>query len=261
MSPSSAQGTDVTKHRCGGDVTIHMASAGTADCTELAIRTAVTRAGMPHRLVVGDGGSRDGSVEMLTSFRDRGWLELQALQEPREHSRWLDHWLATCPTRWAVFVDSDIEFRRDGWLREMVEAAEHGNHALVCGEMLSAGPHTIEPVSHAEVYLAPRPAPWLLLVDCAKIRALGMSFGFVSETSNDRPEGIIAYDTGAKLFACLEDVGLSWTAMPRSFTRGYTHFGNMSWAHRFGDTRAHRAKTRRVDRHLRRVRRADLTDL
>jgi hypothetical protein len=225
-------------------------------CTELAVRTAIGSAGIANRLVVGDAGSTDGSIEMLKAFRDRGLLELQLPGDGRHHSEWLDTWLASCPTRWAVFVDSDVEFHRDRWLWEMVEIAQHG-FALVCAEMLPAVPHTIEPVGDKEVYLAPRPAPWLLLVDCARLRSLESSFRFVAEPSTDRPEGVIAYDTGAKLFATLLDADVPWCQMSASFRGAYTHYGNMSWADKFGAGRAHRAKLRRVRRHLRRARRKD----
>jgi glycosyltransferase involved in cell wall biosynthesis len=239
------------------EVTVYIASADTAACTELTVRTALARAGMAHSLVVGDGGSTDGSIEMLTALRDRGLLRLEASDGPRHHSAWLDHWLATCGTRWAVFVDSDVEFHHGDWLREIVDVARQGDYALVCSDMLPATPHTIEPVGGNEVYLAPRPAPWLMLVDCARVRALGVSFRFVGEVSADRPEGLIAYDTGAKLFAALQDAGLAWKQMPACFARGYTHFGNMSWADKLGAGRAHRAKLRRVRRRLRRARRSD----
>ena len=48
----------------------------------------------------------------------------------------------------------------------------------------------------------------LTLVDCAQLRGLGAGFAFVAEAS-DYPEGLIAYDTGAKLFAALQEAGLS----------------------------------------------------
>lgn len=237
------------------EVTVHVASANTADCTELTVRTAIARAGMPHEFVVGDGGSTDGSIEMLTGLRDRGLLRLEVADRPREHAAWLDHWLATCETRWAVFVDSDVEFHRDGWLRDIVAVGRDGDLVLVCSEMLPAGPHTIEPVGGKEVYLAPRPAPWLMLVDCTRLRGFEVSFRFVAEPTTERPEGLVAYDTGARLFEALQDAGLPWRQMPPAYARGYTHLANMSWASEYGGGRAHRAKLRRVRRRLRRARR------
>lgn len=234
-------------------VTVYIASADTAVSTELAVRTVIARAGMMHGLVVGDSGSTDGSVEMLQRLRARGWLQLDLVRERRHHFEWLDLWLATCPTQWAVFVDSDVEFRRNGWLRELLDVGRQG-YALVCGEMLAAVPHSIEPVGHREVYLAPRPAPWLLLIDCHRVRGLGVSFGFVAEPSDERPEGLIAYDTGAKLFASMLAVSMPWIQMPPSYQKVYAHYGNMSWGGAFGSGRAHRAKARRARRQLRRAR-------
>lgn len=249
--------TAATTSTHGGDVTVYIASADTATCTELAVRTAVAHAGTPHRLVVGDSGSTDGSIEMLKRFRDRGWLDIEIAEDKRHHSEWLDLWVKTCATRWAVFVDSDVEFHRDNWLGDMVDVADRGGHGLVSAELLPAAPHTVEPVAQKVVYLAPRPAPWLLLVDCSAVRALGASFQFIAEPAPDRPEGTIAYDTGAKLFAALAESGVTWTAMPASFGSAYTHYGNMSWAQAHGPTIAHRMKVRRVQRRLRRARRRD----
>jgi hypothetical protein len=237
------------------DVTVHIASFNTIACTELAVRTAVSRAGVAHHLVVGDAGSTDGSVALLEGFAADGLLDLELAPDGREHFEWLDHWTATCTTRWAVFVDSDVEFHRAGWLREILSVADSGGHALVCAELLPAHANTVEPVSHATVYLASRPAPWLLLIDCAQIRQLTVSFKWFAEPSDERHEGQILYDTGGKLFAALMASGCTWAAMPPSFQGAYTHFGNMSWAGRFGGNRRQRVKARRVSRRLKRVRR------
>lgn len=236
------------------DVTVYIASRNTAACTELTIRTAVAYAAAPHGLVVGDGGSMDGSVAMLQELQSQGLLAaLDQAPDGREHFEWLDHWVAVCPTRWAVFVDSDVEFLRAGWLRDLLVAAEAGA-ALVCAELLPSHPHAIEPVSHAEVYLASRPAPWLMLVDVARVLSLGISFKWFAQPS-ERPEGQVLYDTGGKLFAALKAAGLPWAEMPPTFRRCYVHYGNMSWAGRFGGSRRQGAKARRVERRLRQARR------
>jgi GT2 family glycosyltransferase len=59
------------------DITVHVASWNTASATELCLRTMRRHAGHPFALVVGDGGSTDGSLAMLRDFAQRGWLELE----------------------------------------------------------------------------------------------------------------------------------------------------------------------------------------
>ncbi len=104
------------------DVQVHFASINTAGVTELCIRTMRHFAGYPFSLVVGDCGSTDGSIPMLQAFAARGWLELEIAPDGRRHPDWLDQWLASCPTRYAVFCDSDIEFRRSGWSSDFAES-------------------------------------------------------------------------------------------------------------------------------------------
>ena len=105
------------------DVRVHIASINTARVTELCIRTMHRYAGYPFTLVVGDGGSTDGSLEMLRRLERQGWLELEVAPNGRLRTEWLDHWFAECSERLAVFSDSDVEYLRPNWLREMVDAA------------------------------------------------------------------------------------------------------------------------------------------
>jgi GT2 family glycosyltransferase len=111
-------------------VVMHIASWNTARVTELCIRSMRHYAGLDFDLVVGDGGSTDGSVEMLRSFADRGWLELESVAGGRKHAEWLDHWVETSAGRYAGFSDSDVEYLQPGWLDDLVNAATASNAAL-----------------------------------------------------------------------------------------------------------------------------------
>src|SRR5215213_1405556 len=81
-------------------VTIAIASINTRPFTELAIRSAVRRAGYPAKVVVGDGGSTDGTLEMLDRLSSRLIDEVEIEPNGRSHGEWLDHWVAT--------VDDDL---------------------------------------------------------------------------------------------------------------------------------------------------------
>jgi glycosyltransferase involved in cell wall biosynthesis len=237
-------------------VTIYVASCQTRTATELCVRSVHEYAGYALSLVVGDSGSTDGSVEMLEALGSRGWLELDVEPGGRRHAAWLDHWLASSDADYAVFVDSDVEFRRHGWLAQIVATAVARRAGLVWAEFLDERAQFVEPVSSTVVRLAARPAPWLLLVDVARAAALGSSFAFHSDETDAVPEGIVAYDVGARFFRDAERAGLTCVGMPPSFGRAFRHYGGLSWmpdGGRWG--RRKRRDLRTVERRLRRLRR------
>jgi hypothetical protein len=247
----------------GSDVTVHVASLDTCAATELSIRSMRRFAGHRFDLVVGDSGSRDGSVAMLERHAAAGWLRLEQAPEGRKHWDWLDRWLAACPTRYACFADSDIEYRRDGWLADMVGVAAREHAALVCCRLLPRREEFVHPVTGATRPLAPRPAAWLFLVDVEQVRGrVDASFRYREEPDPQRPGSLLAYDTGAWYFHQLEAAGLGWAEMPASWQSSYRHFGGLSW---LGPRRAgaslrvrakQAAKVAIVAHHLRRARRA-----
>jgi len=213
----------------GVDVRVHIASIDTAAATELAVRSSRVFAGEPFELVVGDGGSTDGSVEMLRQLEQQGLLSFEGTADGRSHAEWLDDWVERCDRRYAVFVDSDVEFLRHGWLADMVRVADETSAALVCAELLEGNPHYIHPITGDEARLEKRPSPWLVLVDPASVRATSASFAYMSEDDPAAPGGAIAYDVGADLFRRLEGAGLHCAVMPTEFRKKYRHFGGLSW--------------------------------
>lgn len=231
-------------------VAVFVASFNTREATELCIRSMRRYADYPFELTVGDSGSADGSLELLEEFEERGWLRLERSPGPRRHAQWLDGWLGSCRADLAVFVDSDVEFLRPGWLRTLVEHAERRGAALVCAEFLAESRDFIEPVGGQRVRLAGRPAPWLLLLEPGRLRPLGVGFDFHADREADVPEGTIAYDVGARLFAELPARGLPWAVMPRRYRRFYRHYRGLSW-------RARPKEERIVRRRLATARRAE----
>jgi glycosyltransferase involved in cell wall biosynthesis len=210
-------------------VTVHVASYNTAAATELCVRSARHYAGHPFELVVGDGGSTDGSVAKLTDFARRGWLRLEEAPEGRKHAEWLDHWVQTCATRYAVFCDSDVEFLGLGWLADLVRRAETGP-ALVCARMQTPPDEFTHPITGAQRKLAPRPTPWMLLLDLDQVRdRVDASFGYRDEIDPDAFGGKVAYDIGAAYFAAVEAAGLPWAEMDAPFQEKFRHFGGLTW--------------------------------
>jgi hypothetical protein len=211
-------------------VAVHVASFNTARATELCIRSMRHFAGRHFELLVGDAGSTDGSLTMLRRFETRGWLQLEVAPGGRKHPEWLDRWLAQSDARYVVFSDSDVEYLEHGWLRDLVETAEHERAALVCARMQTP-PDTFEhPVTGAKRRLAPRPTPWLLLLDTEQVRGrVDASFGYVDVVDPDAYGGKVAYDVGAAYFAALEAAGLTWAEMPPGWQSKFRHFGGLTW--------------------------------
>jgi glycosyltransferase involved in cell wall biosynthesis len=210
------------------DVRVHVASINTRSSTELCIRSMRQYAGRPFELVVGDGGSTDGSVAMLETFQKRGWLEFEVADAPRMHGDWLDGWIKQCPRRYCVFCDSDMEFLADGWLSEMMEVMASTQCALVCAYFTPPDPDYVHPVYQTQMQLAPRPSPWLLLLDLEQVRDISASFLFHEDEATEGVPGV-AYDVGGFFFRELTDRGLTWRSMPESWLEKAHHFGGMSW--------------------------------
>lgn len=211
-------------------VTAFVASLNTARATELCVRSMREFAGMPFDLVVGDCGSTDGSLRMLERFERSGWLDLEVATHGRRHPEWLDRWLDTCPTRYALFSDSDVEYREGDWMTDMLEQAVRTGAALVCGRMQHGSECFVHPVTRAERRLAPRPTAWLLLIDTEQVRgSVEANFEYVEVEDFDAFGGKIAYDTAAWYFKKMCDAGLSWAEMPTDWQRKYRHFGGLTW--------------------------------
>ena len=207
---------------------MYVASIDTAAATELCVRTMRQFAGHPFDLTVGDGGSTDGSLELLRELEARGWPELEVSSGPRLHAQWLDDWLVRCDARFAVFVDSDVEFRESDWLADLVDTAVRERAAIVCAEECPEQPSFVEPVAGRTVRLAARPAPWLLLVDVAETASLRVGFGFRWERSDRVPEGLIAHDVGATLWHAAQAAGMRTARMPDAYRAKYVHYAGMS---------------------------------
>ncbi len=213
--------------------TICIASINTAWATELCLRSLEVRdAGRPYRVIIGDSGSTDGTLPMLVRMLQRGVVDdIELAAGGRRHAAWIDHWVATCPTEYLVLLDSDVEIRQDGWLADMHrERAEH-EAVLVTAELEPPRPEWTKP----GVQIEARPAAYCMLLDVAKVRALGRSF-------EEWYDGSVGYDVGAWVFAGIVDAGMSYAVMPQSWLPAVRHWGAMSYARNVRQLRAqHRA--------------------
>lgn len=211
-------------------VTVHVPTLNTSRVTELCIRSMRHFAGRPFELVVGDCGSTDGSVRMLERLAGRDWLELQMAPNGRRHPEWLDRWLRECRTKYALFSDSDVEFREPGWLSDMAFVAEETGAALVCGRMQHETECFVHPVTKAERRLAARPTAWLLMLNVEQVRnIIDANFEYHEVEDLNVFGGKIAYDTSAWYFKQLCDAGLTWAEMPDWWQSKYRHFGGLTW--------------------------------
>jgi hypothetical protein len=212
-------------------VELCIASYNTRRATELTIRSAVRRAGMPFHLVVGDGGSVDGSVRMLERFADSGLLTLELAPSGSSHAEWLDHWYATCAGRYLVFSDSDVYYRRSGWLTDMVEAARDSGAALVAGRIQPNWSERPRFADGSQRRLpGARPEPCLLLIDMHQLRGVvDSSFAWHEEPLPDRPGQKLTLDVGGAFMRAVQEAGLRCIEMPIDFQRKYRHWGGLTW--------------------------------
>jgi hypothetical protein len=191
-------------------------------------------AGMPFRLTVGDSGSADGSQEMLAAMASRGWLDLE-IREGRKHADWLDDWIRRDDEFYTIISDSDVQYRRPGWLRSLVAGAELNSAAVVYTEHLPQVARFGHPSTLEVVRLADRPAPWLFLARPGELTEIDVTFAEHAESRTDLPEGKLVYDVGGRFFRAVEEAGLTLVQMPKAFRRTYRHYGGLSWVHDVGE--------------------------
>jgi hypothetical protein len=209
-------------------VRVYVPSFNDAEGTELCIRSIHEVTDVQFDLTVGAFGYDEAFMGTLREFESRGWLSLEVADGRRRHADWLDDWLARCDTEYAVFSDSDIEFRKPEWLRQLLEAALETRAALVASEWVSEYSGAVEPVGQNVVRLAGRPAPWLMLVHVPQAREVDASFEFTAEQTDAVHEGEVAFDVSGHFFRKLSESGMATVTMPRSYARAFHHYANLS---------------------------------
>jgi hypothetical protein len=217
------------------DTTIYVASINTAWNTELCLRSLDVRAsGHPYQVVVGDCGSTDRSLPMLVKLLKRGLVEdIQLAPRGRTHAGWIDHWLSTCCTDYMVLLDSDVEIRKDGWLADLHRVRSSDGAAFTTAAMEAERTEPTKP----GITMAKRPTVYCMLLDVAKVRAIGRSF----EEWYDPP---IGYDVAAWLYRGLVEAGIPYAVMPESWLPSVKHYEAMSYGENLVQRRAQVRKNR-----------------
>ena len=234
---------------------LFIASLDTRSATELTIRSLRAYDRSDYDIIVGDGGSTDGSVEMLKELENDGWLRLECRSDRWGHHTWIEHQIAASHADYVVFCDSDMEFLRADPIRDLVATAQQTGSALVAAELCASGP-AIEPVTGSPIVMAVRPSAWLFLVAPPQVRQVDTSFAFVFRHRGKEIEGGVGYDTGAAWFAELRERGIPWAVMPGSFTRRFHHHAGLTWRPLLGGGRDRRTDRilARIERQLRKLR-------
>jgi glycosyltransferase involved in cell wall biosynthesis len=222
------------------DVTIVCATRNGADAVRLTFDSFRRFTPEPHRVVVADNGSVDGTREFLESLP---WIELHRRRVGRHalsHGATLDWLVRRVTTKYVLTLDSDVAFRQPGWLGELRRALERSGAAAVGEFEAGVGGYR------------PRLSPAVCLLETERIRALRCSFrSYVRfrdpeealrwRTSRAPGENVsyeflasftsgVFYSTGARLFERLEETGTPWVTTPTTTRRKYLHIGHMSWA-------------------------------
>jgi hypothetical protein len=145
----------------------------------------------------------------------------------RTHAGWIDHWLSICSTDYMVLLDSDVEIRKDGWLADLLRARSVQDAAFVTAAMEA---ERLEPTKPG-IMMAGRPTVYCILIDVAKVRAVGRSF----EEWYDSPVG---YDVAAWLFLGLVEAKIPYVVMPESWRPSVKHYEAMSYGKNLVQRRA-----------------------
>ena len=211
------------------DVTIYIASINTASATELCIRSiARYTPRSDYTLCVGDCGSTDASLPGLMKLMREDLVDdVQLAARGRSHGAWLDLWTDSCPTRFAVMVDSDVEILQTGWLEQLTKTARESGAAIVCSELVEEIPGYVD-YTGVPRRLARRPSAWMMLLDVSKCRGRG-SWQFAMQEDLSIPEKQWGLDTGALVLRELIASGEQVVVAPVTFHKSFRHFGGLSW--------------------------------
>ena len=217
------------------DTTIYVATINTAWNTELCIRSIdVRHSGHPYQVVVGDCGSTDRTLPMLVKMLKRGLVDdVELAPRGRRHAAWIDHWLSTCSTDYMVLLDSDVEIREDGWLADLHRTRSLHGAAFVTAAMEAERTEPTKP----GIMMSRRPTVYCMLIDVAKVRAVGRSF----EEWYDSPVG---YDVAAWVFRGLVEAEIPYAVMPEGWLPSIKHYEAMSYGKNLVQRRAQVRKNR-----------------
>lgn len=115
-------------------VNITIATYNRLECTRRCLASVRELAGHPHRIVVVDNSSADGTREFLRAELDAGRIHRLALLDsnmgvsPAYNLGW-----ELYPAPYFMKVDNDVQFLREGWLAALVAMADRHAEAGMLG--------------------------------------------------------------------------------------------------------------------------------
>ena len=155
---------------------------------------------------------------MLVKMLKGGLVDdIELAPRGRSHAGWIDHWLDTCSTEYLVLLDSDVEIREDGWLGDLHRARSAHDAAFVTAAMEAERAEQTKP----GIIMARRPTVYCMLIDVAKVRAVGRSF-------EEWYDGPVGYDVAAWVFLGLVEAKIPYAVMPESWLPSVKHYEAMS---------------------------------
>jgi glycosyltransferase involved in cell wall biosynthesis len=227
------------------DTTIGIASINTKMALQLCLKSLWEFTDRDAvRIVVGDCGSTDGTLPMLTRYLKAGRIDdLEVAAHGRQHAEWINHWVATCGTSYLVLMDSDIELRRDWWLSRLRAGIDGA--VFAAASMYPAQPDWAPAGGGPGREISERPSVHLMMLDVAKARELGTSFEPWTEYGPDLRNGERWYDVGGDFLRAIKGQGLPYSVMPDDYYLGYRHWAGVSWQRQRQHLSGHRIERAR----------------
>lgn len=213
------------------DITIAIASINTRTPLQLCLKSLWEFTDRTQvNLVIGDCGSTDGTLPMLTKYLAAGKIDdLDVAARGRRHAGWIDHWIATCTTPYLILMDSDIELRRDWWLPRLRAGVDAPATVFAAASMQPANPRYHHPVTGEIRDMGERPSVYLMMLDVELARDLGASFEGSEEASPESLIGKRCYDVGGAFLHRLQEHDRPYCIMADDYYLAYRHWGGVSW--------------------------------
>lgn len=213
------------------EVTVFIANYNTRNALKVTIESLIQyTAYKNYKLIVGDSGSTDGSLEYLAEASAR--LNFKVIQKEKRihHPEWLNILFETIDTPYWCSVDSDMQFFGADWLADLVAFMEyHPATYLLSAEPKLPHFDVIEPVEGSIIDLAEAPSTWLFMVRTNLRNHIEGDFQFVSKDPDPRTKNIQCYDTGSMILQQMRDKKLQYAVMPAWYRCKYHHFGGLTW--------------------------------
>jgi glycosyltransferase involved in cell wall biosynthesis len=206
-------------------VRVHITTVDTALATELTVRSIVACTDAPYELVVYDN-STDETGLMIESFAARGWLRHE--RTTGSHAEFLDRSVPSCPAQFGVFLHSDVEILRKGWLRRLLAFRERTDAAMVVARIGQEIPGYREPFGRIVRNIGAVDTS-VMVFETAKVTEVESSFAFWKEETAEVPEGMRIADVGGMYYRDLLRRGLVVAALPLRLELDYRHWRNLSW--------------------------------